>query len=116
MVVVRHSGNELCDGNDVALRAKSGMKTVCDLLDGSELASYYKLLMHIHTPMDFRLKAMDADERNTKNAQCVSQHKHSVLFQVKPNAKDTCIVKSDRGELSSAADSNCCAACGWRRQ
>ena len=138
-MIVRHTDTELCDDvsifeekqrykkwifNHIPPQTKGGMKDVYDLLKDGNLESYYKLLVHINTPMDCKLndehKQQDDDKedkmnknghdkyrknkKKTKNGGkdmtemgYLSESKHGILLNVnvKPNAKETCIADND---------------------
>ena len=69
-MIVRHSENELFDNNidfeaaqrykkwtfnNIPPHTKGGMKDVYELLKEGNLEDYYKVIVHINTPMDCKL-------------------------------------------------------------
>ena len=148
-MIVRHTENDICANNDefdqlqkfkkwtfrhIPPHTKGGMKDVYDFLEEVNLEHYYKMIVHINTPMDSNLNDKGNDEKNNdydkeydnknnknkykkkkkrngsnndndnnesiKDLKYVYEYKNSVLIDVnvKPNAKETCIVKNESNE------------------
>ena len=147
-MIVRHTDNVIYDDNaafengqrfkkwtfnHIPPHTKGGMKDVYDLLKEADLEKYYKLIVHINTPIDCNMndeeekdsqnnnndddvqqyeyqkykdkkknkwkngKNQNVDKDEDKVLNYLSKHKNGVLLNVnvKPNAKESCILESD---------------------
>ena len=116
-MIVRYSAHECFDDDadsfaeaakykkwtfvDIAPHSKGGMKEVYDLLEMAELESFYKMIVHINTPID--ATGIQQDSKKMEQVlKCLSEHKKGTLLNVnvKPNAKETAIVSLDDNVLN----------------
>eukprot|EP01083_Nonionella_stella_P162834 534958_1 len=113
-MIVRHSENQILSDNkqfesalkykkwtfkNIAPHTKGGMKDVYELLKDGDLEDYYKMLVHINTPIDceFNENKQETNKSDSLKLKFLSECKNGVqmMVNVKPNSKETCIVDMD---------------------